>query len=293
MPRSLIAFFLFGIVTSIFQAGTSISAPNDDSTSVRSQRAQKPNQNTSKPKQKIGAFLQSPFDPAVAKLPGNFQGHDPGQVFKAIRERKGAMVKGEFESSEVYSRRVEALKIAPLFGKVSADSMLAFILEVDPVYDADAATFLLVHQPRQIGFIETYTSSLAVAATLNRTATFKFNQVRQNAYGAKVDVLTTTGLEILGMMRTKEGVFDRAGAKLTISIPREQAPSVKPNLALLLICKLDSLEPLRGFYFPGGDATFNRPVETSIIQSILQIEPLQLWAINKQTGDVYAKRDPK
>ena len=262
------------------------------------QPAQKPKQTVPKPKktastpmQTTPISLQSPFDPSLAKLPPKFQGHDAEELFAAIGARKRAVAKGEFESSEAYSKRIEALQIAPLFGNIRPDSTLAFVLAVNPKYNADAATFLLAREPSHIGGIPKYNYSKGDVATSLKLNKMKDHEkeVRQNAFGATVVVEVTDYLQFLGIMQPKEGVFGKAGAAITIPFSPEQAPSVKPDLALLLVCRLASLDTLNGLYNPGGEATIKRPEEITILQEFLYIDPLEIWAINRQTGEVYGK----
>jgi hypothetical protein len=177
-----------------------------------------------------------------------------------------------------------------MLGDVRQDSTLAFVLAVDSKYNADTATFLLARRQTHIGYIPKHSNKDEVAATLKvNTIRSHEKETRQNAYGATVNVEVTNFVEFLGMMQPKVGVFGTTGVEITIPVPPEQAPTVKPNLALLLVCRLTSLETLSGFYQPGGPATIGNPQETTILQTFLQIEPLDVWAINKQTGDVYGK----
>lgn len=259
------------------------------------QPPQKPKRSvpTPKPSRATLTSLQSPFDPAVSKLLPKFQGHDPEQIYLAIERRKRTLAKGEFESTDAYTKRLEALTVAPLLGGLRQDSMLAFVLAVDPKYDADTATFLLARRQSHIGFIPKHSSKDEVAVTLMvDTIRSHEKEVRQNAYGATVNVEVTDLNEFLGMMQPNARVFGATGTEITISIPPEQAPTIKPNLALLLVCRLISLDTLSGFYQPGGPATIGNPRETTILQRFLQIEPIEVWAINRQTGDVYGKLKP-
>ena len=96
-------------------------------------------------------------------------------------------------------------------------------------------------------------------------------------------------VDFLGIFQPKQNVFGSEGAAINAHVPPAQAPTVKPRLAMLLICRLASLDILEGFYQPGGEATFQQPRETTFLQTILQIEPIEVWAINTQTGEIYSK----
>lgn len=254
-------------------------------------------QSAASSKQSKPAWLQVPFDHELTQLPPKFAGHNPEQVFSALQERDKLLAKGEFETTEAHSRRKEAFEASlrgqTLFGKVRGDSTLAFVLKAQAQYDADASTFRVTSEPSvELGIITKHERVYKPEYNIGVPLSLKsagWTDKYQNVYGAKFDVTSGVRIQTLGMTTPREGIFERSGARVRVPMPPDQARVAKPYLGLLLVCRLSPpLEALVALATT-GDPTFQRPVKIGTVQQLIQIEPLEIWAINTQTGSVYAK----
>jgi hypothetical protein len=83
-------------------------------------------------------YSGTPFNPAVARLPANYQGNNADTLYQLIEKREKSRTKGEFETTEQYRARIERQDRQPLAGSLQVTSLLAFKLaDVKFHYDAD------------------------------------------------------------------------------------------------------------------------------------------------------------
>src|SRR5215217_4611094 len=114
---------------------------------------------------KVEGFSQSPFDPSVEKLPPDYRGHDSKEIIAALTRRDSQSVKGEFETTEQFRRRVKALDASPLSGGLTADSLLAFVIDgVETRYDADRGVMSVGVNPQDIPVGVKYVNSWNLGA---------------------------------------------------------------------------------------------------------------------------------
>ena len=73
-------------------------------------------------------YLSVPFDMSVEKIPVPFLGHNALEVKVAFYHREPP-AKDEFETTEQYQKRLSDRSDMPLFGSVSPDSILAFVID--------------------------------------------------------------------------------------------------------------------------------------------------------------------
>jgi hypothetical protein len=136
------------------------------------------------------AYLNVPFDPDIQVIPVPYQGHNIEQVYGAFDSRKKADPKGEFETKDQYEKRLTAQATAPLFGSVRQDSLLAFILDPKVEYDADSQVMTITLTLSSVRQSSSQIDKARVAFEIKSNLT-KQKSIRQNAYGAKVEVEET------------------------------------------------------------------------------------------------------
>jgi LysM repeat protein len=88
-------------------------------------------------------------------LPPNFSGHDPKVLYAKLRNLKGRLIKGEFETTAQYEiRRAEELR-RPLIENLTLVDSFAFIAaSLDAQYDADAQTLHLFLSVKRNSYLE-------------------------------------------------------------------------------------------------------------------------------------------
>jgi LysM repeat protein len=88
-------------------------------------------------------------------LPPNFSGHDPKVLYAKLRDLKGRLIKGEFETTAQHEiRRAEELH-RPLVGNLTlADSFALLAASLDAQYDADAQTMHLFLAVKRNSYLE-------------------------------------------------------------------------------------------------------------------------------------------
>src|SRR6476469_4446342 len=109
-----------------------------------------------------------------------------------------------------------------------------------------------------------------------------------NAYGAKAQV-TRYSSDMFGIsFRPKQPLFPNpqfyGTGQFSGSLPMSVADArrIKPNVKLLLVCKLSS--PWYRNTVHTREATLDSPTETFNSVNLLEVVPEQLWVINSQTG---------
>jgi hypothetical protein len=103
----------------------------------------KTNQTNSKPIE----FDQKEFNLEVEKLPINYLGHNPAELYRRIIDRRKLSKKGEFEKTVDFNKRIEEAERKPYFGNLNKDSLFAFLIpEVDSQYNADEERLSLIQR---------------------------------------------------------------------------------------------------------------------------------------------------
>ena len=87
-------------------------------------------------------FTTSQIDISLDKLPFNYHGNDPKMVYSVLEQREKSSVKGEFETTEQFQKRVQTENNLPIIGQISSDGLLSLQAErTDIRYSADASEF--------------------------------------------------------------------------------------------------------------------------------------------------------
>ncbi len=61
----------------------------------------------------------------MERLPKNYLGHDTTSIIQSLIQRNGVEEQGEYEKSDQYRKRLEAVDAMPLVGKIRTDGLLA------------------------------------------------------------------------------------------------------------------------------------------------------------------------
>jgi hypothetical protein len=242
------------------------------------------------------AYLNHPIDVATSNLGPSFAGHDIKSIIEALKNAPELKPKSEFESTPEYLQRRSAFSTKKLLSGLGVGDNYAFVVKPDDVlrgsvfkYDADARVLGL----ELIGQRETpydNPSSYLNSLVLRDDTLSNEKYIGSNAMGAKVEVTKIFSMEYGLAFDSSSWLFSRSKDRLRpkfssmLSIGPEDAARIKPNLEFVVVCRL--VEPwIRNSGFT-HDATIDDPYQMTTGKYFLQVSPVQLWLIDRQSGEV-------
>lgn len=112
-------------------------------------KANKKNTSAASTKEESGLqtkkYTDVQIDISLEKLPSNYYGNEPKSIYFAIQKIKKSAVKGEFETTEQFQKRIESENKRPIIGKISPDGFFSFQANGPEIkYSADE-TELSIH----------------------------------------------------------------------------------------------------------------------------------------------------
>jgi hypothetical protein len=127
------------------------------------------------------AYSNSPFDLSLLKLPIDYIGNDPQELYKQLIKQQWR--KGEFEKTQDYKARLEH---AAILGTLRFDTLYAFqanrlFTEIEPPYDADKEQFKLRIITAPIAYVLSTPDSWT-AVPLKLTQTFVGEKLYEKSY---------------------------------------------------------------------------------------------------------------
>jgi hypothetical protein len=248
------------------------------------------------------------FDQNSWSVPRQFQGDDP----KTIADRlSNTTTKSEFETTAAFQQRKQATARA-LSNSLSSSGDFVFVMPPaagdtqngwEAKYDADAQKLRVI--VRFSGFLEDGGRRLNTL-DLSSDARSAGEHVASNAFGAVTEVSSSVG-QVYGIALspdqwlferriaeghlriTSDNPFDFPTYRLNIPMTARDAIATKPNLSMLLVCKL--IAPRVITDLGGHTATFSSPYESVIMRKYLPVEVKQVWVYEYSSGKVLQKRD--
>ncbi len=229
-------------------------------------------------------YYKGNFDTTVENLPRNFNGHDIEKINSFFKQN--ASKKGEYETTEEYKKRIAQLNLENIYAFKIEDSWL---IHVDPYY-ADS----------QILRIEINTTPVNASDDFyDKRDSFIIKEKRQsersylgrNAFGVSAMVKEVYILRYgLALINGKNfGIY-----RFDIKTPIDKAKNLKEKLAFIIVCKVNPPHEIDPIAFDGSDyikATLNNPIELIYKIYYLNIEALEIWAYNEQTGEIHLKKN--
>ena len=239
-------------------------------------------------------YLTVPVDPRQTNLGVAFAGHDITAVVEAIKNSPSLKEKSEYESTAVFQARRSGFPDQPLFGDVKPTTVFAFVLEESLFapefkYDADAQAMGVTLSGRTMRFIMDKDRPTLDGVLIRRLSRDRDSYIGGNAFGASVKVDRTYSEEFGVAFEQANWLFGQSGGytrtfSYLLAMEPEIAKAIKADLKLVLVCRLT--EPWLRHSAHGHDPTVSEPYETIVGENYLQVDPVQLWAINSRTGDV-------
>jgi hypothetical protein len=255
-------------------------------------------------------------------MPLGFRGHDAFELYKRLAQRRQASLKGEFETTESYGRRMQAEAAKPLLGSLTQQSVFAFVIgksagrpgKLETEYDADRQ---ILHATAKLSYafdgsnlagkalnwaefvqehsFHTGTTALGVRVRVERYVQLfveiAFGNYEQFAlaklWDSQRDADFAKGLSERTRKSWEDIHQDTAfAADLNLDVPA--AIGAKKNLRLLLVCRLAPPYAMEstGYIEPKIDS----PHEESHYSYFLNTELLEIWFFDSVTGQIYAKQ---
>lgn len=289
-----------------------------DQTQNRSTPHAAPEQKPTEP-----AYTTQPLDVSVSSLPAGFRGHDAAEIYKRLAERTKVSTKSEFETTEAYRQRVQLEASKPLTGSLTQRSTFAFVIgKLDAKYDADQQVMYIkakLSRVKEGAALDEDKRSL-LWDIVNRDNS---SYTGSNAYGAQVQVerkvadfyevafanhqrfpivsyLNDIAQEVadnrkkryesLGIKEPEQNydfMKDTAFAA-EIKMDAQAAMKSKPNLRLLLVCRLLTPPIIEGSTY--SKPTVDNPRENLFLSYSLNTEALEVWFFDVVTGQIHAKQ---
>jgi hypothetical protein len=240
-------------------------------------------------------YSERPFDETVDALPKQFIGHDLARVIQAlIKENEVRRAgKGEFETTEEYNKRLDAVLKRPLFGSVTKSSVVAFQArgntQLRTKYDADVKELEL----RLDGQAD---EGLFVISRLDlRTTTGPYPAA--NAFGRTVMISKTRGnqyaiaVENASNYRGYEGTpFFPTLTRVAVPMEPEAAKIAKTTLRALLVCTL--VEPYLASTIVNHPPTVDIPIDAQGLNINVKANVVAIWFYDPSSGRVLHRERP-
>jgi len=292
-PKILLFIFLFII-------GTSINGQTKPTQTKKPVVTTKPTASTvSKPvtrvttasQQEVG-YLITPLNLSTNKLPVGFKGNNPVDVFSKILI--GRMIKGEFETTSEYEKRILIADTKPIIGKLSIDSFFVFKIPTSysmMTYDADVQKMTVSYET------DIYADELPESSLSIKIFSKSKKYVGSNAFGRTVTItaydetrynLVMPNFDDLKPVSSKDKYLP---ALLEFSLDVNTAKQIKLNnsLGCLFIGKL--VDPFYNIGFYSDEATIDSPLKYDFKYRYIYMKVYQVWFYNTMTGKVLFKNE--
>jgi hypothetical protein len=234
------------------------------------------------------------FKMSVEKLPLNFVGYGPQEIYNITKSKNSILRKDEFESSENYNKRISNIINSNLLAtsrKFKDDELY---------YDADSEQFVIKIKGYSDAFGILCKSKIAEDLGWERFLNLeiiKSNQVQKGSYlGKNAFGVTTTvhrvevaEYELSFLLPCDVFKSDNYGFLdekiVRIEIPPDKARSVKESLRLLFIHK----PAFTNYEIHGYSPTIDYPYDKTIHQYKTFAELFELWIYNSRSAEVIRK----
>jgi hypothetical protein len=230
------------------------------------------------------------IDITADRLPKNYYGNNADAVYSSLVKEEKKEVKGEFETTEQFLKRVENKKPAPFYGSIQKNGLYAFKEENTSIkYDADLSLF-------QIGisfyYIKTGYQSEG-NANFNAKSINSTNEKTYHKYNASNSYGASTMVTEVITRRTNIAFSNYAEFfknDICIKATLEEAKSTKEHIKVLFIGELES--PFFSSTFDHDKPTMDSPTEITTTNNYIYLKLIEVWIYNQKTGLILKKIKP-
>ncbi len=228
--------------------------------------------------------LTNSFDSSIGKLPSNFVGNTPEQIFLAINKmptkQKESLVKDEFETTETFQKRVEEEnKKKSELNSFLPQKQFVFVLNYQfSEYDAD-------NQKMNIKTAFTTVNNSVKALVKNISESSYYNASNSFGVTVKVNKYLTTAYSIEFEGNNFSQLLP-VTAQIAMDIPT--AKLAKPNVRTLVIFEI--VEPYQKNEITSTTPTLTSPIESITVFHTIIAKIQEVWFFDQSTGKIYFKQ---
>lgn len=254
-------------------------------------------------------YTSNHIDLSLDHVAPDYLGNDPKYIYSSIDDREKSSLKGEFETTEQYQKRISisnnnqnAKGIFSFQGykpkmKYSADdSEFTILIRVGAVLSPFEHSLIPPQKGKyDVSDFKKDDKSITLIVDMEDGGSYE----AENVYGAKTIVEKTVftsydvavtycndfPIETIEDEQFPIIKFDYIVGKFPS--PPEEARKIKKNIGCLVIGKLE--KPFIHETFILEPATFDSPYDVSRFHRYLHMRMLELWIYNQETGKVYVK----
>jgi hypothetical protein len=251
-------------------------------------------------------YSETPFDPAVERLPANYPGNDADRIYQIIERRRGSRTKGEFETTEQYHVRIQRQDEQPLIGSLQMTSLFAFrTAELKSRYDADGGLMKL-YVPTSFAVDDAgQVDSSRVAVRVHESISFR-SYPASNAFGAttlvkekdvksiEIGVVNALDYELRNDPDPELDCFYGPDLRCfygELRLPPEQARRLKQSARVLVVGSLGQIPIGEGA--SSGEATIGHPTAYFEQVRYINLQVSEIWIYSPETGTVFLKIRPR
>lgn len=259
-----------------------------------------------------GKYTEKQIELSLLQLPSNYFGNDPSKVHSVLNKRINSLVKGEFETTQQYQKRIEDEKNLSLAGEIGKNSLLAFQVILKG-YDGDGINYFADDSEFDISLTldelskplistEKYNKN-AITVKLQSNEIMTEHYVASNAYGVTVNVENNVYHNFHAAISNHEDLpikfqkfFDHKGKyglrnvyvlNTKLKSSPEEAKNIKNNIRFLLIGNI--VEPYTSSAFVHSKPTRDNPRELTLTEYFIYLSIKEIWIYNQATGQIYNK----
>lgn len=244
-------------------------------------------------------YFYKSFNSNIKKLPANFKGVNPKELYEKLSHKKNSSQKSEFETTNEYKTRLIKLNSQAIMGAISNNSLIALSGDLstsnfDSTYNADTKVLNIKISLNSV--IKEYEYELSKKSFLLNSKTSTDYYKASNSYGATVEVekiyYWTNEVDILNW----KDFIQNKEEDISTNIPMQinSAKKLKEDtdsFAFLFIGKLGSPSSFSGFR--SKDPKIDDPVEILRHMEYISLNLSEIWLYQKSSGTIIAKIKPK
>ena len=233
------------------------------------------------------------FDTLASRLPANLLGHNAKELYWSMEAKIGRSYKDEFETTEENKKRTRDEFSKPIVGMLDIRSVYAFrIYPLRTTYDADNG-ILTIRCPLS----QTSSKRIPYFKSVSWMSEWKDkgSYIGTNAFGATIEVSssTTIGYDIalanfsdFPLEAEEQSSLFQWFYQIKLTLPPAEARKAKLSVAALVIG--DMVQPFTSSDFTHLPATFDSPLQLTLITFNFHINVFQIWFFDVETGTILA-----
>lgn len=228
------------------------------------------------------AYATTPLEIAATQLPPNYEGHDPEEFFINAHKVYDHFLKGEFENTKQFQKRVDSFQSPPFIKALKNNGEFAFrVVPSYSVYNADLEEFS-INIDAESRSLEQYGAGEYSSYSDGNEQVLVLKYLKE---GESWESPTVLGI-ILGdaLQRPKELKQHLLYESLKLHIPIKKAEGVKEKINLLIILKPKI--PYTEYIYRTRDHPPYIPLKL-IVGHVVGV-----WWYNYETGEIYKKLIP-